>query len=92
MKDRPKITKVEVQQFETEFEDMIVNPVNNILTYEPGAVMTQRGSVMRIFTDIGITGEYGGGAATLPLLVGSLIGRNPLDREEIFNNAKLVLR
>ena len=96
MKDRPKITKVEVHQFEIELKDMIVNPVNNIMTYEPGAVMTRRAHAIRIFTDIGITGEYVGGSATeysaLPLFVGSLIGRNPLDREEIFNNAKLVLR
>ena len=96
MKDRPKITRVEVHQFEFQLRDMELDRTISELIYKPGAVASQRAHAIRIFTDLGVTGEYVGGSATeysaLPIFARSLIGRNALDRETIYNDAKQALR
>ncbi len=96
MKDRPIITKVEVHQFEVETIGTATEPISRTMIYEPDAIRTRRMYALRIFTDLGITGEYVGGSATeysaFPYFIGSLIGRNALDRESIYNDAKLALR
>ncbi len=114
MKDRPKITKIEVHQFEIETRDVALDPIASIpivddgdaivtqralpirIRNEPGAVVMRRAHAIRIFSDIGITGDYVGGNATeysaIPQFAYSLIGRNALDREAIYNDAKWALR
>ncbi len=92
MKDRPKITKIEVHQFEFQLRDIGLERTISIPIYELGAVTTQRAHAIRVFTDLGVTGEYVGGSATeysaLPMFTHSLIGRSTLDREAIYNDAK----
>ncbi|MGB2827181.1 MAG: enolase C-terminal domain-like protein [Dehalococcoidales bacterium] len=96
MKDRPKITKVEVHQFEFEMKDVELEPPIAIPVYKPGAVTHLKAHAIRIFSDSGIVGEHVGGTATeysaLPTFVRSLIGRNALEREAIYNEAKQALR
>jgi len=96
MKDRPKITKIEVHQFEFQLRDIGLERTISIPLYEPGAVTTRRAHAIRVFTDLGVTGEYVGGSATeysaLPMFAHSLIGRSALDREAIYNDAKQALR
>jgi len=96
MKDRPKITKIEVHQFQYQMRDIGLDPLIYIPVYEPGSVATLGAHAIRIFTDVDISGEYVGAwgtdYATLPLFSRSLIGRNALDREGIYNDLKLILR
>jgi L-alanine-DL-glutamate epimerase-like enolase superfamily enzyme len=96
MKDRPKITKIEVHHFQYQIKDIGLDPLIYIPVYEPGSVATLGAHAIRIFTDVDITGEYVGAwgtdYATLPLFSRSLIGRNALDREGIYNDLKLILR
>ena len=96
MKSRPKITRIEVREFEFQLNDIGIERTIAIPIYEPGAVSRRRAHGIRIFTDVGVTGEYIGGSATeysaLPMFARSLIGRNALDREAIYNDAKQALR
>ncbi len=96
MKNRPKITKIEVHEFDIELKDVEREPTIAIPIYKPGGVFHRRAHGLRIFTDVGITGEYIGGSGTeysaLPMFVHSLIGRNALDREAVYNDAKQALR
>jgi L-alanine-DL-glutamate epimerase-like enolase superfamily enzyme len=96
MKDRPKITKIEVHQFEYQVKDIGLEPVIFLPVYEPGGLTTLSAHAIRIFTDVGITGEYVGGwpteYAAVPMFARRLLGRNALDREGIYNDLKLTLR
>ncbi len=96
MKDRPKITKVEVHQFEYEMKDVELEPPIAIPVYKPGSASRLKAHAIRIFSDLGITGEHVGGTVTeysaLPTFVRSLLGRNALEREAIYNEAKQALR
>jgi len=96
MKDRPKITKIEVHQFEYQIKDVGLEPVLSLPIYEPDGVTTLSAHAIRIFTDVGITGEYVGGwpteYAAVPMFARRLLGRNALDREGIYNDLKLTLR
>lgn len=96
MKSKPHITRIEVISFEYELKDF--GPGTSILPnprYRPGQTHRAQGHAIRIQTDAGITGEYVGGSATeyggLPRLVPSLLGRNALHREDIYNGAKQTL-
>ena len=96
MKNRPKITKIEVHQFEYQVKDIGLEPVLSLPVYEPGGVATLSAHAIRIFTDVGITGEYVGGwpteYAAVPMFARRLLGWNALDREGIYNDLKLTLR
>lgn len=95
MKTRPKITKIEVHQFEYPLENYAPGPSPWNYRYELGRVASRRDHAIRIFTDIGLTGEYVGGNPTeyaaFPKFAYELIGRNALDREAIYNDLKLSL-
>lgn len=94
MKGKPIITRIEVREFEYQIND--TKRSTSAPIYEPGAVLNRRSHVIRVFTDTGITGEYVGGNpveyAALPMFVHTVIGRNALDREAIYNDAKQALR
>jgi len=96
MKDKPKITKIEVHQFEYQVRDVGIEPVIHSPIYEPGGLITMSAHALKIFTDVGIIGEYVGGKeveyGAFPVIARSLIGRNALDREGIYNDFKLTLR
>jgi L-alanine-DL-glutamate epimerase-like enolase superfamily enzyme len=96
MKDRPKITKIEVHQFEYEMKDVELELPIAIPIYKPGAVSRLKAHALKIFSNLGIIGEHVGGTATeyagLLTFARSLIGRNALEREAIYNEAKQALR
>jgi L-alanine-DL-glutamate epimerase-like enolase superfamily enzyme len=96
MKDRPRITKMEVHQFEYEMKDVELEPPIAIPVYKPGAISHLKAHAIRIFSNLGIIGEHVGGTATeyasLPTFARLLIGRNALERERIYNETKQALR
>jgi len=96
MKKQPKVTKIEVHQFEYPVKDVGLEPVLSLPIYEPGGKVTLNDHAVRIFTDVGLTGEYVGGWSTehaaIPMIARQVIGHNALDREGIYNDLKLTLR
>ena len=96
MKDSPKITKITVTTFEHEVENVGKDYNTFNMVYEPNAKMTMRGNVIQMHTDQGIVGEYAGvGGPTLAqirMAADYLIGRDALQREEIYNDTKRGLR
>ena len=96
MKQRPHITRIEVLQFEYTLQDIGPEPTIGIPVYSPGNTHRMLGTCLRIHTDVGITGEYVGGTPTeyaaLPMFARSLVGRNALGREGVYNDAKQATR
>ena len=96
MNSAPRITEIEVIEFEHELKDVVREPTIGVAIYQPGNILPGRANVIRIHTDAGITGEYQGGSATdyagLRMFAASLVGRSALEREDIYNDAKQVLR
>ena len=91
-----KITRIDVHQFQWESENLGYDYNQFNLVYEPGSRITRTGYVLQIHTDQGITGEYasGGGAefAQMEMYTHYLLGRNPLKREQFYNEVKRALR
>ena len=62
------------------------------MVYEPGGTPTMKGFIYRIFTDVGIIGEYADrnalDVAALPMFVHYLFGKNALERERIYTDVK----
>ena len=96
MARHPKITRIAVHKVAWETADMgrDYNGFNHV--YEKGSVAKHAGYVLRIDTDQGVSGEYVGGTAVSYAQVGMaaeyLLGRNPLERELIYNDLKRALR
>lgn len=91
-----RITRVAVHRFAHEVPDMGVDYNGFNQVYQAGSCLRQTGYVLSIATDAGITGEYVGGTAASYAQVGMLaeylLGRNPLERELIYNDLKRALR
>lgn len=96
MRTKPRITRIEVTQPAYELRDIGREPTIAIPIYEPGGQLRATATAIRVYTDAGITGEYVGGSVTeysaLPQFASYLIGKNALDREAIYNDAKQALR
>ena len=92
----PVITKVEVNEFTFDLENVGSDGTINIPVYQPGATLTTGRMALRIHTDAGITGEYIGGSKTeysaIPMFISATLGRSALAREAIYNDAKQALR
>ena len=93
----PKITKLELVLFEHQIKDMGTDYNGFNQVYEPGSVITSTSTILRIHTDTGIVGEYAAGPASrtvnaLDMVAGYLLGRNPFERELIYNDLKRGLR
>ena len=91
----PKITRIELITFEHTVHDLgsDYNGFNQV--YEKGAVRTQRPTIIKIHTNLDIAGEYTANARTisqLGMLSKYLIGKNPFEREKIYNDLKRGLR
>jgi len=89
-----RITRVQVHQFEYELRDMGTDYNGFNQVYQPGNKLRMRGHVLTVETDAGVTGEFVGGVELSQLaIVGRyLIGKNPLERELIYNDVKRALR
>jgi len=96
MEKSPIVTSVEVNEIEFEIADITTEPIIGIPIYEKGSSITKKAHVLRINTDVGITGEYFGGNAVeyaaIPGLARLLIGKNALNRELFYNDFKQALR
>lgn len=92
----PIITKFEVHEYRFTTKDLGTDYNGFNLVYEPGNTITRGGYVLRVFTDQGIVGEYGGGSAldyaALPRLAAYLKGKNALERERFFTDINRAQR
>jgi L-alanine-DL-glutamate epimerase-like enolase superfamily enzyme len=92
------ITKIEVHTYQWESRDLGPDDYYNgfNLVYKPGAKLTRTGRILQIHTDAGITGNFVGGGASdyaqMGIFARYLIGKDPLQRELIFNDVKRALR
>lgn len=91
----PKITRIELITFEHTVHDLgsDYNGFNQV--YEKGAVRTQRPTIIKIHTTLDVAGEYMANARTIGqmgMLANYLIGKNPFEREKIYNDLKRGLR
>ena len=93
-----KITGIDILTYQYETHDLgpddYYNSFNTV--YTPGNVWKRTGQIMLIHTSAGITGEYVGGSnsvyAQMAMFIPYLIGKNPLQRELIYNDVKRGLR
>ena len=96
MRARPRITRIEIVQFEHELKDVCPEPTIGIPMYKPGSNLMAQANALRVHTDVGVTGDYVGGPtpeyAGVSGFASSLIGRDALGREEIFNDVKQATR
>ena len=93
MSKNPSITEIELIVFEYELEHLghDYNGFNTV--YEKDSRLTTRSGLVRIHTSEGVTGEYvGGKAQSLEALADYLLGKNPFEREKIYNDLKRGLR
>jgi L-alanine-DL-glutamate epimerase-like enolase superfamily enzyme len=93
--DKPIITGFEIIEFEDRpLNDMGTDYNGFNLVYEKGATVPRSGTVVRMHTSAGITGEVIGevGLAAQPRYAKYLIGRNALERERIYQDLKRALR
>ena len=92
----PKITKIQVHYFESELPDVGLDPTQLNPVYVPGGKFKRKSAAIRIFTDVGLIGEYASRHtlefAALPMIAHYLIGSNPLQRERIYSDLKRALR
>jgi L-alanine-DL-glutamate epimerase-like enolase superfamily enzyme len=92
----PVITKIAVHEYEVALTDMGTDYNGFNLVYLPGGRTIQKRYICRVFTDVGVVGEYAGGSAaeysTLPGFASYLIGRNALERERFYTDIKRALR
>ncbi|MCZ6678752.1 MAG: mandelate racemase [Candidatus Poribacteria bacterium] len=87
----PKITKIEVVVFEHEVRDMGTDYNGFNQVYEKGNVRQARSSILQIHTNTGVIGECSAGRLA-PNIVQYLLGKNPFQREKIYNDLKRGLR
>jgi L-alanine-DL-glutamate epimerase-like enolase superfamily enzyme len=96
MRQHPRITRLTVHQYSWEIHDVGTDYNGFNMVYEKGRVAHPKGTVFTIETDAGVTGEFVGGTAEAYAQVGTiahyLIGKNPLERELIYNDLKRALR
>ena len=91
-----KITKIEVVKYQDTLKNVGKDYNTFNMVYEPNGKLTTEDSILLIHTSEGITGEYVGircpALAEVQVVADYLIGKNPLEREEIYNDTKRALR
>jgi L-alanine-DL-glutamate epimerase-like enolase superfamily enzyme len=96
MARHPRITRLTVHQYRWQLDDMGTDYNGFNTVYQPGGRLQPTGYVFTIETDAGVTGEYAGGNAVSYAQVGMvahyLLGKNPLERERIYDDLKRALR
>jgi L-alanine-DL-glutamate epimerase-like enolase superfamily enzyme len=93
---KPTIRSIEVIVSRFDLPDLGVDKAGYSLVYQPGRTKPVKVFATRVTTDDGLVGEYVGGdavgAAQLSKFADTLIGKNPLERELIYNDVKRCLR
>ena len=91
-----KITKIEVVKYQDTLNNVGKDYNTFNMVYEPNGKLSTEDSILLIHTSEGITGEYvgirGPALAEVQVVADYLIGKNPLEREEIYNDTKRALR
>jgi L-alanine-DL-glutamate epimerase-like enolase superfamily enzyme len=94
-----KITEIEIVDFEFEMENLGRVGVGQLLTYKKGARLSVVKNAIAIKTDDGLRGEYvtnwGATPATrgeMEMIAPFMTGRDPLQREGMFDELKRELR
>ena len=86
----PRITALEVHQFQFEMKDMARG--TGVPVHAPGSSYDRTAYALKILTDIGVVGEYVGGSAvdyaSFPIFADYLMGKSPLERERIYRDVK----
>jgi L-alanine-DL-glutamate epimerase-like enolase superfamily enzyme len=92
----PRITRLTVHQYAFELPDIGTDYNGFNMVYLKGSTFKSGGHVLTIETDEGITGTYAGGGAEAYAQIANvahyLIGKNPLERELIYNDLKRAFR
>jgi L-alanine-DL-glutamate epimerase-like enolase superfamily enzyme len=93
---RLRIRSIEVKLARFEISDLGTDPSGYSLIYEPGGRKAVKAYAIRVFTNEGITGEYVGSDsvsyAQFKKFVDYVLGKDPTQRELIYNDAKRCLR
>ena len=95
MEAGPKITRLEVTEFEYEMQDMGTDYNGFNLVYEKGSIAKRRMAVLQIYTDRGIVGETVTSSvevSTAPIWAPYLIGKDALERDRLYSDVKRALR
>ncbi|MDQ6669590.1 MAG: mandelate racemase [Chloroflexota bacterium] len=92
-----RINRIAVHRFGYEVADLAHDEHNGFnQVYRAGSCLEQAGYVLTIGTDAGVVGEYVGGNpasyAQVSMFAQYLLGRDPLERERIYNDLKRGLR
>lgn len=91
-----RITRITITEFWVELADCGVDYNGFNLVYEPGATRRLSHYLFTIDTSVGITGEYVGGnpvaVAEVGMVAHYLLGKDPFQRELIYNDLKRALR
>ena len=85
MSTEVKITRIEIEPFTWDVEGLGWSPEGKPI-YDPQAVATRKAVGARFHTDVGLVGEYVGGAdvETLATVADDLLGTNALaDRKSV---------
>jgi L-alanine-DL-glutamate epimerase-like enolase superfamily enzyme len=92
----PEITRIEVDSFTYPVEGARLDPKRQKLVHVPGETHDRTAHGVRIYTDVGVTGEYVGGngpaLAQIDMCARSLLGEDPLDRERHWASMRQALR
>lgn len=91
-----RITSIDAKICEFEIPDFGTDKNGTSLIYTPGNKKKVKSCAIQIHTNEGITGEFVGGEpvafAQLCMFANDMIGKDPTQRELIYNNAKRCLR
>ena len=91
-----RITRIEVHEFKFPLNDVTKDYNGFNLVYKRGATQVGTTYAIKVETNEGVTGEYVGGDspgfAQFNMFADYLIGKDPIQRELIFNDVKRALR
>lgn len=94
MKDFPTVKTITLNRYKFPLDNMTAHTLSWI--YEPGSKSIVNSVSIKIDTDLGISGEYfsiaPGTYDQMRSIAPILIGKNGLDREYFYNQAKVMLR
>lgn len=96
MKSDLEITKIEIVEFKHPVKNLGKDYNSFNLVYTPNNDLEMTGLILRIHTSEDIIGEYEGlsgpALAEVKIIADYLLGKNPLEREQIYNDTKRGLR